>query len=236
MKHKTKVGVVLFHKNIYNVCQKKWIDKCLYSLDTNEHNIKNDYKTQYYEINYGGNNFQLKKNSKFWNLELENYAEAMNFIISKAFIDCTYVFNVNLDDFYHENRFHVQINEAKNGNDLISSNFFYVKEKNEQDVIFHDMNFTSKTDITYNFLIGNNVIAHPSVCYTRNFWDDEKNRYNKDLVPAEDFDLWKRALNNGYKFSICDEHLLYYRIHDKQSSNTKILKGKNDIIFRQESG
>jgi hypothetical protein len=188
MNSEDKIGIVLFHKNIIQLYKQSWIDRCLDSLDNQDFPKEN---LQYYEIDYGNTNNQIKESSKFWNADYPNYAYAMNFIIQKAFDDgCKYVFNVNLDDFYHPNRFKEQIERIKkDGLDIVSSNFYYFLEVDNEIKLTRDMNFTESTDIALNFYHENNVIAHPAVCLTKNFWNDAENRYNPDLVPKEDFDL-----------------------------------------------
>lgn len=213
-----KLGVIIYHSNILKIYQKKWIDKCIKSIC--DQTLK-DYIV--YEINYGEDQYSIIEDYKldgfFFNQKMENYADAMNFLLDNAFINCDMVFNVNLDDYYDTNRFEIQSSKILQGYDIVSSNFVYVEERNTEDVVTLYKDITSKTNILYNFMIGNNVIAHPSVCYSYNFW--KTNRYNTKLVPEEDFDLWKRSISSGTKFYICDEILLYYRIHTEQSSNKK---------------
>lgn len=65
-----------------------------------------------------------------------------------------------------------------------------------------------------NIFGGNNIIAHPAVAYSKNFW--QHNRYYPGEIPEEDFLLWKRALSEGFNFSIVNEYLLNYRLHAQQ--------------------
>ena len=61
------------------------------------------------------------------------------------------------------------------------------------------MNVSDYKDI--NFILKNhlNIIAHPSVCYSKNFV--KNNRYDSNRIPEEDWDLWKRTCDK-YKFTI----------------------------------
>ena len=144
----------------------------------------------------------------------------MNFIITKAFEDgCDLVFNTNLDDYYHSDRIEIQSKVITNGNyDIVSSDFCYIEEtEDEKDEITKYMNMWQYKDyIKENLLAGHNVIAHPSVCYSKNFW--KFNKYDIFKTPAEDLDLWQKTIIKGFKFFIASEILLYYRIHKKQSS------------------
>ena len=88
-----KVGVIFFHKNIEKIYKKRWINKC---IDSVRNQSKKDLT--FYEINYGDDaEPRLLVDSVFFHEKKENYADAMNFIISKAFEDgCDYIFNTNL--------------------------------------------------------------------------------------------------------------------------------------------
>jgi hypothetical protein len=207
-----KVGIILFHKNIHDLYPKAWIDKCLSSISNQTFK---DF--QIYEINYGSDNVRLVEDSIFYSIEKVNYADAMNFIITEAFNDgCDYVFNTNLDDFYHPEKLEKQIRCLDQGCDVVSSDFCYV---DENDNIKLYMNIVKYGSVFENLNRGHNVIAHPAVGMSRNFWMDNQNRYDINKTPEEDKDLWTRSINRGYKFYIIDEVLLYYRIHNNQVSN-----------------
>ena len=77
----------------------------------------------------------------------------------------------------------------------------------------HNNNIKNELDSNHN------VISHPSVAYSRNFW--ENNKYDITKTPEEDLDLWKRASGENYKFYIIPEFLLTYRIHENQVSTKK---------------
>jgi hypothetical protein len=61
---------------------------------------------------------------------------------------------------------------------------------------------------------GHNVIAHPCVAYTKDFW--LKHGPYTNTIPREDFLLWKSSLAAGAKLHIVPEILLHYRIHENQ--------------------
>jgi hypothetical protein len=206
-----KIGIIVFHKNIIDIYSKEWVDKCLDSLKNQT------YKDLYfYEINYGGDEYRLIYDSKFYNIPKKNYAEAMNFIISEAFSDgCDFIFNTNLDDYYREDRIEKQLYYLNLGYDIVSSDFCYINESNQ---FIENMIMSRFHDIKRNLKFNHNVISHPSVGMSRNFWSDNKNRYDVDKVPTEDLFLWKESIERDYKFYIVNEILLYYRIHNKQVS------------------
>lgn len=216
-----KKGVIVYHNNIDFLYPKRWVDKSVNSMIN-----QSDNDFTFYELNYGGKNNSVIPviNKKFWSKELLNYADAMNFLLDRAFEDnCEYVFNTNLDDFYDLKRIELQLDLIiKDNLDLVSSDFCYIEEKQKEnqyeDIITKFLNIT-KYDIKKNLDINHNVIAHPSVCYSKNFWNDSNNRYDINKTPEEDLDLWIRSINRGYKFGIHENVLLYYRIHNNQVSN-----------------
>jgi hypothetical protein len=175
-----------------------------------------------FEVNYGEENISLVKeffprfnNLDFRFLPASNHAKAMNFIIDKAFEDgCDFVFNTNLDDYYDPTRIEKQLEKLKEGYDIVSSDFCYIEEINDEDRITFYKNIKSDTNIKMNIEMGHNVIAHPVVGYSRKFW--ESNRYLPEEIPFEDLNLWKRAINSGFTFYILDDVLLYYRLHQNQ--------------------
>ena len=104
-----KVGVIIYHSNIQKIYEDRWIKKSIESMINQSFS-----ELTFYEVNYSGLNTSILNeyniNKKFWSVKLENYASAMNFIINEAFKDeCDYVFNTNLDDYYHVDRIKLQL-------------------------------------------------------------------------------------------------------------------------------
>mgnify|MGYP000862617987 CR=1 FL=1 len=217
-----KVGIIFFHKNILNIYKESWIKKSVMSMMNQTHA---DFHI--YEINYGNEDYSVIKeyadasvNHKFYKRDLYNYADAMNFIIKKASEDgCDYIFNTNLDDFYDENRIKKQLVLLEDGFDVVSSDFCYIQERGGVDEIIHHMNIKKYGDIKSNLLKDHNMIAHPCVAMNKKFFDN--NQYDISKTPREDLELWKKSIQEGFKFFIHDEELLFYRIHENQVSNEK---------------
>lgn len=216
-----KKGVILYHSNIKHIYKDRWIKKSIESMLN-----QTDSDLWFYEINYGGDNLCILNDynvhKKFWSIKMENYAQAMNFILDASFEDnCDLVFNTNLDDYYRSDRVEMQTKEIiTSGYDIVSSDFCYISEDEfENDNIILNMNMKYyQLHIRQNLMIDHNVIAHPSVCYNKTFWSEKSNRYDITKTPQEDLDLWKRAINNGFSFKIIPEVLLYYRRHINQVS------------------
>lgn len=205
-----KIGVILFHANAEKIYKREWIQKCIQSINDQTFEDFNIYEIDY--SNKPINKYSIYPGSYFWQIPMKNYSYAQNFITDRAFEDgCSHVFVVNIDDYYHPERFEKQLQFKDH--DIVSSNFVYIQDDKEtKKMIFSGANIES------NFKMNRNVIAHPAVCMNRKFW--ATNKYNPDMIPQEDFDLWKRAMKAGFSFKIVPEILLFYRIHSNQVGNS----------------
>ena len=77
-------------------------------------------------------------------------------------------------------------------------------------------------------LLKQNCIAHPTVMIRSEIIKQLKYKeYQKNI---EDYDLWLRMLNRGYRIAKLDEPLLLYRVHD--SSITSIHLKKINPFFK----
>jgi hypothetical protein len=223
-----KACVILYHKNINKLYKTEWIEQCLNSI------LNQTYKNFYvYELNYGGDNINfsiylshLGDKYKYFSQSLENHAEAMNYLLDQCKKDrFSVVFNTNLDDYYHPQRFEMQIQKLKEGYDVVSSNMQYISE-NEPGKVFE---FHKFQDNIKSQLDSENIIVHPVVCFGKRFIS--KVRYNPEEIPEEDYRLWKRICDE-YKFHIINENLCYYRRHNKQiSKSPEVVENKKTFIL-----
>lgn len=210
MGNKLKIALIIFHKNSHRY-PIKWINRLVAS-------IKNQTYTDFdvFELDYGGDNIQIYPNSNFISMKLNDHAEAHNFLLDKVFsLDYDYAANSNLDDFFSHDRLQKQLKYAEEGYDVISSNFYNV---DENDRIIH-MHFMDSKDIEAEAAKHHNVLAHPVLMYSKHFWTT-CTKLIPTQIPVDDFELWKRSFGE-YKFVICPDFLLYYRVHDKKISNPK---------------
>jgi hypothetical protein len=209
-----KIAVIFFHKNIYNLYNEYWIDKCIQSV------LDQSYKNfDIFEINYGNEDKSIFHNKNIknhgHNFFIKNYnthTEAMLFLLSKCFDEYKYdiVFNTNLDDYYHINRFEEQIKNLEEGNVLNSTMWTYIEQK-DKDIKEDDIcltthcntffckndNFICKkynnlNDIQYNaenvnyelikkeLFNKNNILNHSGICFTKIFWNS-KDKYGNFL-------------------------------------------------------
>ncbi len=216
---KEKVAVIIFYKNIFRY-KKRWVNRFIESLKNQTY--ENIF---YYVINYGEDNYNMVKdhnlNGYFYNIPFDNHVQAQNYVIEKALSDgYNYIFNTNSDDYYSEFRIEIQLSMLQAGYDIVASNFCYIEDKNDLDLVTLRTDFNTE-HIDTDLMKGNNILCHPSIGYSRNFLLN--NKYNPDEIPSEDMQLWKRSVKD-YRFFICRSILCYYRIHDKQVSKINISK------------
>ena len=205
-----KCCVIFFHKNIYKLYKKKWINECIYSV-LDQKNCSFDI----FEINYGNSNVSVFKDIKldkkkhlhyFFNKDYKTHTEAMVFLLNKCFLEYNYdiVFNTNMDDYYNLYRFQEQlIDIEKNGSYLNSTLWTYIKEDPNDGSFSKTLTYTYRNNdfvwiqykdlgkqdfkgkIKYNVIKENlrklnNVINHSAVCFTKEFWLS-KDKYGNKL-------------------------------------------------------
>jgi len=199
-----KIALISFHKNIGRY-PKEWIDLYKESILNQTYN---DFDI--FELNYGGGDERIFENSEFISKELNDHAEAHNFLLSHCFGNgYDAILNTNVDDYYPLDRVEKQIREFDPDISVLSGNYtsFSEYKNNIHTTKFHTLNIANE------FIKNHNIIAHPACCYSKKIME-----YNDSLVsneiPADDFSLWKRLLSKGARFKILPEVLLHYRISD----------------------
>lgn len=210
-----KCAVIIYHKNASKIYKKEWIDKCIQSIKDQTYQ---DFDV--FELNYGGSNevfYKGDKNSYFPMFEKhDNHISAMNRVIGYCLaFNYDIIFNTNLDDYYHPERFAKQIDAISQGAQLVSSNFNYFTDERG---IFKKMDMSRYGNIGIQLRRGHNVLAHPVIAYHKSFFAGDL-KYN-DLIGYEDKDLWQRADKLGRKMVILPDYLLNYRIHENQITKT----------------
>jgi hypothetical protein len=195
-----------YHKNIQSLYKKEWIDQYRYSVENQT------YKNfDIIEINYGGPEHRIFKNSIYEVKEHETFVHCMNNTLDRAFLEYDYVLNGNCDDYQALNRIERQLKYLTKGVDVCASNFALI-DSNGNEIkrhYFHDK------DIAAELKKGHNVICHPSVAYSKRFWD--ANKYDPSEIPYEDLNLWQRSIHK-FNFLILEDCLLYHRTHDRAVS------------------
>lgn len=141
------------------------------------------------------------------------YTDSLNFGISIA--KGKYIARMDADDICLPERFAKQVEFLdKNPNIILcgtainyigtaEGNLFYPEKHNE--IYIHLFCFLP-------------AFAHPTVMGKREIF--EKNNYNKNFEPAEDYELWTRIISQGEVANL-NEILLKYRVHPNQVSVSK---------------
>jgi hypothetical protein len=215
-----KIACILFHSNIFSIYKKEWVSKC---VDTIVNQTYGNFDI--FELNYGDDElnlkdlFKIKKTHHFFNIKMDNHADAMNYLLDLVFKEKNYdiCFNINLDDFYDLTRFEKQIKVLNSGFDIVSSDYLFVREDNGFDTFSEPLGL-GRHSLQTLFNLDITPLAHPCVCYSKNFWLNY-GPYISQEIPREDKNLWIRSYNKGAKLNIIDEPLLFYRLHQKQVSN-----------------
>lgn len=209
-----KVAVIIYHKDVQKYSP-VWIHKCLASLRGQS------YKNfDVYELDYSGTFTQIYEGSNFSSTNsIKDHSESHNWLLDKVFelgYDCA--FNVNVDDIYSLDRIEKQLPWIEQGYDVVSSNFHHIDERGR---VLYPMIFDKKDPLS-EAKRGNNIIAHPVVCYSKHFWTT-CTKLKSSEIPKDDFELWKRSYGK-YKFKILPDFLLYYRIHSQKVSAKGVWK------------
>ncbi len=204
-----KAAVIVYHKNVKQYPE-PWIDQFRRSID--QQTFK---EFDIYEMDYGGDQNRIFSTSIFTSLQLNNHAEAQNYLIDMCFsLDYDYVFNTNVDDWYEPTRIQSQLKYLEKGFDIVSSNFQLI---NDQGELYHEHQFDT-LDIRKELDRDHNIICHPVVAYSKHFWS--YNRYWPFEIPFEDMNLWKRTAGS-FRFIIIPEVLCFHRVHSSSIGNTK---------------
>jgi hypothetical protein len=211
---KNKIALICYHSNAEKIYPASWVQDYQASILMQAHRQHFDI----FEFDYGGTGFQIFRNAWWYeSLKLPTFVHAMKTLIDECFKEgYKFVLNTNVDDVYHFKYVETMVSAMeKDKLDLGSSNFCLM----EDGVLtcchqFHKLNLNYEISFR-----GHNIISHPSVCYTRRFW--ETCRYNPEEIPREDLELWKRAIAAGMKMKIIPQHLLFHRIHKQSVCNSQ---------------
>jgi hypothetical protein len=248
-----KCAVIMFHKNLKKIYKWRWINKSVTTI------LNQTYQNyDIFEINYGNEDYSIfsdietNKKIHFYKESCETHTEAMMFLLDKCFNEYNYdiVFNTNLDDYYHKDRFTKQIKCINDGYKLCSTFMTYITEENDDDKImfewdsnrygFNQNDFISKNNSTYIDIENikrqldnnHNIFNHPNICYTKEYWQSydiygNLHRYRDDK-PFEDLSLWQRSIESN--ITIIPESLIYYRLHKNQIGEQSKKENKDENI------
>lgn len=239
-----QLGVVCFHKRIRSIYSSRWIRKCLQSIfeqtfqafdlielnyhDTLEPYLKEEFATLV-PSTWQGNWITLHQ-------ECPDHSVAMNVCFdyvkerpSSTGHSYLAIANVNLDDFYRQNRFELQFARIQAGIDLVSSYFSHIIETYDprgdpkDEVIFRVEPMITSLNELRTKIRQINHLAHPVMMVSTRVWRENPDFCYRQEIPAEDWKLWQRMLDSPtVTCEIIPEHLLFYRIHGHQISRRKV--------------
>ena len=80
-------------------------------------------------------------------------------------------------------------------------------------------------------------VLHASSMWRKEVFEEKGLRFRQEMVPAEDYDLWTRALLAGLKLTNLPDVLYLYRIHEAQATrNEEIAEARNRAIRKAYIG
>ena len=164
----------------------------------------------------------------------EKLPTRLNQIVDESKYD--YIARMDADDLMSNDRLEKQILVLKNNNkvDFVSTGCLTIGKNNELTGWVKGRNYEMDAA---GVLRGSTNILHASLLARKSWY--LRNKYNKDIVQAEDFDLWLQAAkNNDLKYIVIEEPLYWYRVVENVTIE-KIINGYNaqiDIISSNYDG
>lgn len=120
---------------------------------------------------------------------------------------------MDADDIAFKNRIETEVKYLINNHvDVVSCRCIHINEAGEQ------ISKSSKIPVNpENLLRIGNCVLHPGALIKKNALANV-NGY-RNFKQSQDYDLWLRMLDNGYKINIINENLMYYRVRQENISN-----------------
>ncbi|QYK03916.1 glycosyltransferase [Shewanella zhangzhouensis] len=143
------------------------------------------------------------------------FAHALNegckYIISE------YIARIDPDDIMEQDRLEAQYAYMSEHHvDVLGSNVAYFLN-GQQDSIKQSKFPIEHNDILARYHEGNHGVCHGAVMFRKVCLDTEQ--YRQEYVPAEEYDIFSRLLNKGFKFGNLGKVLTRVRIHAGSVSN-----------------
>ena len=187
--------VIFYHAITSSAGTTKLWDKCVSSV------LNQSYQDfDLLELNYGGSENSLTKSydlagHKCWfhTRNLPNRAHAQNYCITTAFeMGYEIVFDTNIEDFYHHDRFWKQVKLIDDGCELVGM---------------------STRGRCATFAVDDSIVMSRSTAYTQRLWNSYDCNGNlfryRNIVPLEEVELWRIAHRSNVRIGIVDDVALY---------------------------
>jgi len=158
--------------------------------------------------------------------ENRNLPTTLNQIVGLA--NGKWIARMDQDDIALPNRFQAQISWlAHNPADIVGSWVKQIGGTSGRTIYFYENDDEVKIDMLFRC-----PFAHSAVMMRTELIRNLQ--YNSNQNKAEDYDLWSRAAQLGYRLGNVPEVLLMYRVHETQMSNISSEEQRNLTISIQE--
>ena len=145
----------------------------------------------------------------------EGLSYAKNFGLQ--YVDTEWVGFLDADDLYVPNKLERQVNYMKNNDvDFLGTLSWYINGLNEEPLYpnyflnYNPQPFCETHEEIKNSIFNGNVLTHGSMLVKKTCLDILGGYQN--IRGMEDWDLWKRGINNNFKFYQIPEKLYIYRV------------------------
>jgi len=131
--------------------------------------------------------------------------------------DAQYVAFLDSDDWWHPHKLSKCVARLEQGADLVCHAEEWKSETSSRIVRYGPLHRTSYREL----LLGGNCLSTSAIVgRTRMFQQVDGFSERPDFITAEDYDLWLRLSQSGYKISLIEEVLGTFRIHAASASSS----------------
>tara|TARA_B110001452_G_scaffold223299_1_gene196485 strand:+ start:326 stop:1180 length:855 start_codon:yes stop_codon:yes gene_type:complete len=144
------------------------------------------------------------------------FANALNVGIAKT--SSKYILRIDPDDLLEKTRIEKQFSFLEKNPDIgvIGSNALYFHDNNSQSLSTSNFPLTSD-EIKKRYIFGEHGLLHGTVMGRLELFN--KFKYAQDSVPAEDYEIFAKMINEGVKAVNLVDILTRVRIHENSVSN-----------------
>jgi glycosyltransferase involved in cell wall biosynthesis len=208
-----RVSIIL---PFYNA--EKYFDMCLKSILSQTFR---DFELILINDNSSDNSIKIIENYDdsrirlFSNKKNMGVSYSLNYGVSKS--KSNFIVRMDADDVCKKERLQVQydaISSSMSEYDIIGTQVGIINGS-----YYNRYHYPSSMQSAIDFSLFANPLSHPSIIGKKFFFI--KNRYSEDSCYEgfEDYELWSRAIEKGYKIISLEDKLLNYRIHNSQISS-----------------